>query len=258
MEQLNNPIRFTCFFKNTLGVGLTGLTVTTTIYRNGVSILAGQAVTEVGGGLYAYVLAAGSVTVEGEYISSFDNATWGVINAIAEAGLGGVENLDASISGVMTAIAALPSAAAIATAVWSAGTRTLTTFGTLVADIWAYATRTLTAFNFGSSVTVQSPVAASGDITLFAGDDYASADSRAVVFTFNSPPDLTGSTPRLKAGWITKTGVVTLPGTVTFEFTNAETAAATKNRSVYEVEITLASGRVVTLTSGYVTVVRQF
>jgi hypothetical protein len=29
--------------------------------------------------------------------------------------------------------------------VWSAGTRTLTSFGTLIADIWSYVTRTLTA-----------------------------------------------------------------------------------------------------------------
>jgi len=34
----------------------------------------------------------------------------------------------------------------VATAVWAAGSRTLTGFGTLAADIWAYATRTLTSF----------------------------------------------------------------------------------------------------------------
>lgn len=32
--------------------------------------------------------------------------------------------------------------------VWSVDTRSLTTFGTLVADVWAYATRTLSAFAF--------------------------------------------------------------------------------------------------------------
>lgn len=34
--------------------------------------------------------------------------------------------------------------AAIPAAVWAAGTRTLTSFGTLVADVWSYATRTIT------------------------------------------------------------------------------------------------------------------
>lgn len=37
--------------------------------------------------------------------------------------------------------------------VWSSGTRTLTSFGTLIADIWAYATRTLTAISDSSGVT---------------------------------------------------------------------------------------------------------
>ena len=37
-----------------------------------------------------------------------------------------------------------PTAPEIAAAVWSAGTRTLSSFGTLVADIWAHATRSLT------------------------------------------------------------------------------------------------------------------
>lgn len=49
----------------------------------------------------------------------------------------------------------------IATAVWAAGTRTLTSFGTLVADIWSYSTRTFTnlaaavqAALSGSTITV--------------------------------------------------------------------------------------------------------
>lgn len=37
--------------------------------------------------------------------------------------------------------------------VWAVGTRTLTSFGTLVADIWAYATRTLTAISDSAGVT---------------------------------------------------------------------------------------------------------
>lgn len=45
----------------------------------------------------------------------------------------------------------IPTAATIATAVWAAGTRTLTSYGTLVADtaaaVWAYATRTLTSIS---------------------------------------------------------------------------------------------------------------
>lgn len=46
-----------------------------------------------------------------------------------------------------------PTAAAIATAVWAETTRTLSSFGTLVADIWASATRTLTAAADSSGIT---------------------------------------------------------------------------------------------------------
>ena len=41
----------------------------------------------------------------------------------------------------------------VATAVWSAGTRTLTSFGTLVSDIWNNATRSLTSYLDSSGVT---------------------------------------------------------------------------------------------------------
>lgn len=60
----------------------------------------------------------------------------------------------ADVSGLATraSVDALPSAADVAAAVWAAGTRTLTGFGTLVADVaagvWGAAARTLTAFGF--------------------------------------------------------------------------------------------------------------
>jgi hypothetical protein len=43
--------------------------------------------------------------------------------------------------------------ALVPTAVWASGTRTLTSFGTLVADIWSNATRTLTAISDSAGVT---------------------------------------------------------------------------------------------------------
>lgn len=47
----------------------------------------------------------------------------------------------------------IPSASTVASAVWSAGTRSLTTFGTLVSDIWANASRTLTAISDSTGIT---------------------------------------------------------------------------------------------------------
>lgn len=62
-------------------------------------------------------------------------------------------DLDAVDYNSLTAfVTSVEISAASVTAVWAAGTRSLTTFGTLVADIWANATRTLSAFAF--SVTV--------------------------------------------------------------------------------------------------------
>ena len=54
----------------------------------------------------------------------------------------GISNLDAAVTTRSSHSAA---------DVWAVGTRTLTSFGTLVADIWAYTTRTLSSF--GSLVT---------------------------------------------------------------------------------------------------------
>lgn len=46
-----------------------------------------------------------------------------------------------------------PTAAEVATAVWAAGARTLTSFGTLVADVWAAGSRTLTAISDSTGIT---------------------------------------------------------------------------------------------------------
>jgi hypothetical protein len=69
--------------------------------------------------------------------------------------------LDATVSSRLATAGytAPPSAADVATAVWAAGTRTLTSFGTLIADIWAAVTRTLTSNgNDPSAATIASQV----------------------------------------------------------------------------------------------------
>lgn len=55
--------------------------------------------------------------------------------------------------------------------VWAAGTRTLTSFGTLIADIWAYATRTLSSFG-----TLVSDIWASGTRTITGGTVTTNSD----------------------------------------------------------------------------------
>jgi len=71
-------------------------------------------------------------------------------------------NLDATISSRSTfaggAVASVTADVGITQAaadkVWGSAARTLTSFGTLVADIWAYSTRTLSAFSTALAVSV--------------------------------------------------------------------------------------------------------
>lgn len=58
----------------------------------------------------------------------------------------------------------------VATAVWAATTRTLSSFGTLIADIWAYASRTLTQSGASVAATVSGTT-----ITAVRGDTFSAA-----------------------------------------------------------------------------------
>lgn len=238
ITQTNQGFTLAAFFTDA-GLGATGLTVTVDVYRNGTLVVTAASATEVGGGIYQYALASGSVTAAGNYYSVFKTAGTADQKHIADSwsvGQTWVDRIDATISSrnatapldalatrnalglasanldtqlgdlptnaelatalgtaddsVLAAIAALnnlsaagaqtaaaaalaaydpptraeatadksevlvamPSAAAIAAAVWGAGTRTLTGFGTLVTDVaasvWSAATRTLSAFGF--------------------------------------------------------------------------------------------------------------
>ncbi len=113
------------------------------------------------------------------------------------------------------------------------------------------------------AVTIASPVAESGTVTLCAGDDYAAADGRAVTFAVavEDVPSLTGATLKLKCAEATWTATgATSDGTdwsIVFEPTAAQTAALTAERLAYEVEATLAGGNVLTLATGTLVVMRD-
>lgn len=116
------------------------------------------------------------------------------------------------------------------------------------------------------AVTISSPVATSSDITLYGGDDYKAAHSRAVTVLVDDDTHLLGlddplAVVRIKcsqATWTAVSAVSTDTGyTVTFELTAAQTAAITHNRQNYEVEAVLADGDVVTLATGTLISVRD-
>jgi hypothetical protein len=119
--------------------GKTGLTVTVDVYGPAGAEVTGAAATEVGGGLYKYTH---TDATDGDYTAVFKTA-------------------DATVD--MQHVPALA-----ATPVWETSTRTITSFGTLIADIWAYTTRTITM----AVATVLSAISSLGDITALRGDTF--------------------------------------------------------------------------------------
>jgi hypothetical protein len=106
LEQVSNPVTFYAMYVASK-VGKTGLTVTVDVYRVNTSatatqVVTGASATEVGGGLYLYQLASGTVTVEGEYVALFKTSDTTVdvrhIPAIWAVHKAGTEYLDAAVS----------------------------------------------------------------------------------------------------------------------------------------------------------------
>lgn len=114
------------------------------------------------------------------------------------------------------------------------------------------------------AVTVTSPVADSGAITLYQGDDYSAAHGRDLSFTKADAGHALGldtATVRLKTGqttWTASSVVETEAGyTMTFEPTAAQTRALTVRRQGYELEAVLADGDVVTLAAGTLAIMKD-
>jgi hypothetical protein len=120
------------------------------------------------------------------------------------------------------------------------------------------------------TINVVSPLSASGDLTLIAGDDYLDADSRALSFTNSAGtwPNLTGATITLVAirngsTLIEVTGSVVTPTgsqSVKVEPTAADLAppsnASASWEYIYGVYATLSNGHKVTLQTGKLTLQR--
>lgn len=86
-----------------------------------------------------------------------------------------VDQVVASVSGSVGSVASFGTLVAdVATAVWAAGTRTLTSFGTLAADVWAVATRVLTA---GTNIVLAKGVGVTGFNDLSAAQVNAEVDT---------------------------------------------------------------------------------
>lgn len=237
LEQISNALTFYAFFV-AAKVGKTGLTVTVDVWRvdnagAATEVVTAAAATEIGDGVYRYILAAGSVTVEGEYIAVFKTTDASVdlqhIATIWVVGSGGLENLDAAISS--------------------------------------------RAASGAGVVTLISPVALGGDLSIVRGDDYNNTDGRALEWSTTDAstwPDLTGAAILFTAknssgGTLVKAGIVVTPTGATkkvrVELTAAETGALVtgKNAYAFDVQATLqGSSRKVTLVRASMTVLVDY
>jgi hypothetical protein len=139
IEQVSNPVKFVAFFTANK-TGATGLTVTADVYSpSGTQIVTAASATAIGGGLYGYTLSTNNSS-EGEYAAIFKTTDSTVdaqhIPSLWVLGRAGVENLDSTVSsrlspsGTLATVTNLtnapsvPSASAIATAVWAAADKT--------------------------------------------------------------------------------------------------------------------------------------
>ncbi|MDQ3832238.1 MAG: hypothetical protein M3315_01115 [Actinomycetota bacterium] len=102
LEQIGNPLPFTAHYtaNGQRKVGLTDVTVD--VYRGTTLIVTAAAATEVGAGLYRYVLAGNQVTVEEAYSAVFKTADATVDSKDVPSqwlvGKAGIEHLDADVS----------------------------------------------------------------------------------------------------------------------------------------------------------------
>lgn len=100
-HRIGTSITFDVFYVATK-TGKTGLTVVVDVWRGMTQIVSAGAAAEIGGGLYSYTLAAGSVTLAGHYRALFRTADTSVdqqhIAALQIVGTDWVERIDAVVS----------------------------------------------------------------------------------------------------------------------------------------------------------------
>jgi len=103
--------------------------------------------------------------------------------------------------------------------------------------------------------TVAFPVDYRNDIQIFKGDDYYSADGRALTWVINGGPSLAGATVVFKCGAVNITGSVDPQDefTIYVEVPKTAFSAFAVGRYNYEVEATLSNTHIVTLITGATT-----
>jgi hypothetical protein len=141
--------------------------------------------------------------------------------------------------------------AAIGTAVWAVTTRTLSSFGTLVADaataVWAAATRTLSAFGFTVAITPPADMALNStvakDATVMKAVSYTAPDN-ADIALIKAKTDIIPALP----------SAVGSPMTLTSDYDAAKNAASSSALSILQGNITTILADYARRTGDYATV----
>lgn len=135
----------------------------------------------------------------------------------------------------------------IAAAVWDYLTSAATTAGSLGALI----VTKLGYLTSGTTVTVSSPLSASGNITTVQGDDYDVDAGRQIDWDVSTTATVTGGTVSVVLSGIdTYTGSVVDADTVRLELTAAQTAAIPIGKRKYQVILTDINSDIATLVEG--------
>jgi hypothetical protein len=108
------------------------------------------------------------------------------------------------------------------------------------------------------TLTVASPVATSGTITVYAGDDYSAADQRSLTLTLATTDDLTGGVPHLRFAGLDWTGDLSTTNPNTWALVwhpTAEDTGALHTTMPYPYTVrVLRDGRVLTEATGTIRV----
>ena len=273
IEQTGVAVTFLAQFLVSGAAG-TGLTITCAVRRvsDGVEVQAATAATEIGStGIYKYEYS--SPATEDLYVAHFneaaDTADQTDVASLWTVGKAGVENIDAASSTLATAAALTTTEGKVDLQATAAALAThdgkLDTVDGIVDSI-------LTKVS-GATVTVSAPVNSTGTINLVRGDDYLESEGRELAFSSTGWADLTGATAivltlrkRVNGKGTTlrgtvahrAAGLVVGGGTQTVEFEPATAVTSLLDVGTaavaYDIQATLASGSIVTLQTGVVTV----
>lgn len=138
-------ILYAPYINSTTTLGETGLTPTATIWQvlkvspyTKTEVVSAQTMTEIGRGIYFYPVSDADLLTYDYLGVSLTSSSNVISKELHMLRWDGAEEYSTELSRVDVTLSTIPSL------VWAAGSRTLTSFGTLIADIWRNPTRTLT------------------------------------------------------------------------------------------------------------------